>query len=180
MFDHSYLYIGINLASTPQTTANFIMVQSGFRSIDIKKIRFFLEAQNSLIEQAAIHWINEDSPDEAIRQLLSLSGQEHYYEPTMKRERMSSTSIGNLVAIPHPYFEMEEYKERVIIGVNKKAILWGNELVQLIIIYIPAADIERNEYVFSEFFQKTKRIEDVRELIHTAQEKEFIEVWHQI
>lgn len=179
-FDHSYLYIGINLAFTPQTTANFIMIQNGFQSIDIKKIRFFLEAQNSIIEDAAIHWMNENSPDEAIRHLLSLNGQEHYYEPTMKRERMSYTSIGNLVAIPHPYFEMEDYKERVIIGVNKKAIQWGNELVQLIIIYIPSSDIERNEYAFTEFFQKTKRIEHVRELLHTEQETEFIKVWNQI
>lgn len=180
VFDCSYLYIGINLAVTPQTTANFIMIQSGFQSSDIKKIRFFLEAQNSIIEKAAIHWINENSPEDAIRHLLSLNSLEHYYEPTMKRERMSYTSIGNLVAIPHPYFEAKEYKEKVIIGINKKPIQWGNELVQLIIIYIPSSDIERNEYVFMEFFQKTKRIENVRELVHTTTEKEFIDTWNQI
>ncbi|WP_407701301.1 BglG family transcription antiterminator [Virgibacillus dakarensis] len=180
VFDHSYLYIGINLADTPQTTANFMMIQSGFQSSDIKKIRFFLEAQNSIIEQAAIHWIHAKSPEEAILHLLSLNNQEHFYEPIMKRERISYTSIGNLMAIPHPYFEKEGYKEKVIIGVNKQAIKWGNELVQLIIIYIPSSDIERNEYAFSEFFQKTKNIENVRELVHAATDKEFKDIWNQI
>lgn len=179
-FDHSYLYIGINLAFTPQNKVNFIMVQGGFQSGDIKKIRFFLESQNSIIEQAAIHWLNENSPDEIIRQLLLLNNEEHAFESIMKREKMSYTSIGNLVAIPHPYFEMREYKEKVIIGVNKKAIQWGNEHVQLIIIYIPSFDIERNEYAFTEFFQKTKSIENVNVLVHTTKEKEFIDVWNQL
>lgn len=97
----------------------------------------------------------------------------------MKRERMSYTSIGNLVAIPHPYFEVKEYKESVIIGINKKAIQWGKELVQLIIIYIPALDIERNEFVFTEFFEKTKNIENVKGLVHTTTKKEFISRWNQ-
>lgn len=179
-FQHAYLYIGINLASTPKTTENFIMIQSAFQSSDIKKIRFFLEAQNSIIEQAAIHWTHENNPEQVISQLLMLSNQGHFYEPIMKRERISYTSIGNLVAIPHPYFEKEEFKEKVIIGVNKKAVKWGSELVQLIIIYIPSADIERNEYAFAEFFQKTKRIEDVRKLIHSSSKEEFIDIWNRI
>ncbi|WP_054860483.1 HTH domain-containing protein [Gracilibacillus sp. JCM 18860] len=181
VFDNSYLYIGINLAFEPQQiNAKFIMIQSGFPSSDIKKIRFFLEAQNSIIEQSSIHWINESSPDDAIHHLLSLGNQEHFYEPIMKRERMSYTSIGNLVAIPHPYFEVKEYKESVIIGINKKAIQWGGkELVQLIIIYIPALDIERNEFVFTEFFEKTKNIENVKGLVHTTTKKEFISRWNQ-
>ncbi|MCJ7841442.1 HTH domain-containing protein [Lederbergia sp. NSJ-179] len=180
VFDPSYLYIGINLSFTPQTTADFIAIQSGFQSSDIKKIRFFLEAQNSIIEQASIYWIHENSPEEAIRHLLSLNNQEHFYEPTMRRERISYTSIGNLVAIPHPYLEMKEYKETVIIGINNKAIRWGDELVQLIIIYIPSSDIERNEYTFTEVFQKTKSIKNVRKLVHAVSEKEFRETWNQI
>lgn len=180
VFDNSYLYIGINLAFEPHTDAKFIRIQSGFSSGDIKKIRFFLESQNSIIEQSSVHWMNEHSPEDAIRHLLSLDKQDHFYEPIMKRERMSYTSIGNLVAIPHPYFEVKEYKERVIIGINKKAIQWGNELVQLIIIYIPSLDIERNEFAFTIFFQKTKNIENVKKLVHTTTKREFISRWNQI
>ncbi|MFD1173114.1 BglG family transcription antiterminator [Oceanobacillus picturae] len=180
IFDSSNLYIGINLASKPETSAHFITIQSGFQSSDIKKIRFFLEAQHSIIEQASIHWINENSPYDAILHLLKLNNQEHLYEPIMQRERMSFTSIGNLVAIPHPFIQVKEYKERVIIGINKKMIEWGEEVVQLIIIYIPASDIARNEYAFTEFFQKTKRIENVRTLIQTETKKEFIKCWNHI
>ncbi|WP_133579806.1 BglG family transcription antiterminator [Aureibacillus halotolerans] len=180
-FDSSYLYIGINQEElTPPDIVHFIRIHNSFQSGDIKKIRFFLEAQNSIIEQAAIQWINENSPEDAIRHLLSINQREHLYEPIMKRENMSHTSIGNLVAIPHPYFETKEYKESVIFGVNKRAIQWGDELVQLIIIYIPSSDIERNEYVFTEFFQKTKSTESVRALVQATNEKEFVDVWNQI
>lgn len=84
------------------------------------------------------------------------------------------------MAIPHPYLEMKDYKEKVIIGINNKAIRWGDELVQLIIMYIPSSDIERNEYTFTEIFQKTKNMKDVRKLVHAVSEKEFIETWNQI
>ncbi|MCM2676322.1 BglG family transcription antiterminator [Alkalicoccobacillus plakortidis] len=180
VFKDHYLYIGIDLTHVSQDQTNFINVQGSFKSADIKRIRFFLEAQNMIVEQANIFWMNEQSPSEAIHHLLTVSQQESFYEPIMRRETMSYTSIGNLVAIPHPYFEMKEYKERVMIGINQQAIQWGTEKVQLIIIYIPSSDVERNEYVFTEFFQKTKNIEHVRSLVHTTTEEEFLNVWNQI
>src|SRR5699024_4874709 len=99
-FDQTYLYIGINLSFTPETEADFVMIQSGFQSSDIKKIRFYLEAQKSIIDQASIYWIDENSPEQAISHLLKLSNQRNFFEPIMKREKISYTSIGNLVAIP--------------------------------------------------------------------------------
>lgn len=179
-FDQTYLYIGINLSFTPETEADFVMIQSGFQSSDIKKIRFYLEAQKSIIDQASIYWIDENSPEQAISHLLKLSNQRNFFEPIMKREKISYTSIGNLVAIPHPYFEKQKYKEQIVIGVNSKPIKWGTELVQLIIIYIPSSDIERNEHVFTEFFQKTKRINNVRKLVHTTTKESFIDIWNEI
>lgn len=179
-FKDNHLYIGVDLAQIPENKTNFVAIQSSFKSSDIKKVRYFLEAQNMIIEQADIYWMNESSPIDAIKHLLAQSELESFFDPIMKRETMSYTSIGNLVAIPHPYFEMKEYKERVLIGINKQAIQWGTETVQLIIIYIPSSDVERNEYVFTEFFQKTKSIEDVRSLIQTSKEDDFLKLWNQI
>lgn len=179
-FDNTYLYIGINITTTPQTNVGMIMVQNGFQSSDIKKIRFFLESQQSIVEQASIHWIEEQNPADAIRELLLVNNQIQFYDLIIKREGISYTSIGNLVAIPHPYFEKKEYKEQVIIGINKNSIKWGDEFVQLIIIYIPSSDIERNEYAFSEFYQKTKSLKDVRELIQSSTRREFIDIWNDI
>ncbi|TSB47398.1 BglG family transcription antiterminator [Alkalicoccobacillus porphyridii] len=179
-FADFYLYIGVDLTEAAQNNANVVSIQSSFKSADIKRIRFFLEAQNMVIERADIYWINETSPEKAIRHLLEISELDTFYDPIMKRETMSYTSIGNLVAIPHPYFERKEYKERVVIGVNDHVIQWGTEKVQLVIIYIPSSDVERNEYVFTEFFQKTKSIERVRSLVHTTNEEEFLAIWNQI
>lgn len=179
-FDEPCLYIGINLALMPQTKKDFIMIQNGLQNEEIKKIRFFLESQNAIIERADIHWINEDRLDQVIKSLLRRNHREDFFEAIMKRETMSYTSIGNLVAIPHPYFEMQEYKEEVIIGINQKAIQWGHELVQLIIIYLPSKDVERNEYVFTEFFQKTKNIKNVMKLVQMKTKEAFINYWNQI
>ncbi|WP_237342853.1 BglG family transcription antiterminator [Virgibacillus dokdonensis] len=180
VFSHNYLYVGTNLVAAPKGIENLILIQSAFQSSDIKKIRFYLESQNSIIEQSAIYWLQENSPEQMIYQLLRLNDQETFYPSIMKRERISYTSIGNSVAIPHPYFEKEVFKESIIIGVNKQPIVWGNEFVQLVIIYIPSSDIERNEYAFAEFFQKTKSIENVRKLVHAHSKEEFINIWNHI
>lgn len=179
-FDHSHLYIAIDLITPPKASENFLMIQSSFQSDDIKKIKLFLEAQNSVIELASIHWINEKTLDQAIETLLKVNNQITFYEPIMQRERMSYTAVGNLIAIPHPYFEKNKFKEQVIIGINNKTIKWGHELVQLVIIYIPSSNIERNEYAFNEFYQKTKNINKVKELVHTSNRDDFISVWNHI
>jgi transcriptional antiterminator len=179
-FDQSYLYIAVDLIHFPQDNENFLAIKSSFQSDDIKKIKIFLEAQYSVIELASIHWINENTLDKAIETLLKINNKLSFYEPIMQRERMSYTAVGNLIAIPHPYFEKNKYKEQVIIGINNKTITWGNELVQLIIIYIPSSDIERNEYVFNEFYQKTRSISSVKELVHSSNRDDFINIWNHI
>ncbi|MFD2829967.1 BglG family transcription antiterminator [Corticicoccus populi] len=180
IFDDAYLYIAIDLPVTLEHKRNIIMVQNGLQKGEIKKIRFLLESQNSIMDHATIHWIDEDSPFDAISTLLALNHREEFLEAVMKREEMSYTSIGNLVALPHPYFGIKEYKEEVMIGINKKMIDWGSETVQLIIIYLPSNDVERNEYIFTEFFQKTKNIRNVMELVKMSTKEEFIYCWNKI
>lgn len=156
-FKDAFLYIDVDVTETVQDKLNVVSIQSSFKSADIKRIRFFLEAQNMIIEQADLYWMSENSPESAIKHLLEVSGLESFLDPIMKRETMSYTSIGNLVAIPHPYFERKEYNERVVIGINDQAIQWGTEKVQLVIVYIPSSNVERNEYVFTEFFFRKRK-----------------------
>src|SRR5699024_1879792 len=51
-FDTCYLYIGVNLINFPQSEANIITIQNAFQNDEIKKIRFFIGEQFSIIEQA--------------------------------------------------------------------------------------------------------------------------------
>src|SRR5699024_278262 len=179
-FDTCYLYIGVNLINFPQSEANIITIQNAFQNDEIKKIRFFIGEQFSIIEQAEINWINVNTIKDAIFSLLTLSNKEHFYDSILKRERISYTSVGDLTAIPHPYSGSEEYKERIIIGINKKPIDWWNELVQLVIIYIPSINVERNEYAFSEFHKKTNYIENVKKLVSTTSKQHFKDVWNEL
>src|SRR5699024_12624357 len=109
----------------------------------IKKIRFFIGEQFSIIEQAEINWINVNTIKDAIFSLLTLSNKEHFYDSILKRERSSYTSVVDLTAIFHPYYGSEEYKERIIIVINKKHKERVNEIVQLDIIYIKSINFER-------------------------------------
>ncbi|MGX7195858.1 BglG family transcription antiterminator [Enterococcus olivae] len=179
-FEEKYLYIGIDLIDAAIELQNFINIGYKFQKSEIKKIDYFLESQNSILEKVNIYRIEANTPETAIKELLFKDDQSHMLEPILKRERMSYTSIGNLVAIPHSYLDNQKYQEKIIIGILEKPILWGAENVQLILIYIPSSDIRRNEYVFQEFYQKTKDLEAVRELIKTKNKQEFIQRWNTI
>lgn len=179
-FHEENLYIGINLVDIPIKKNNFINLGNSFRSNDIKKIAFFLESQKLFLEKATIYWLNADNPKEIIKKLLIKEDQEVMLDSILKREYISSTSIGNLVAIPHPYAGKSEYKEKIIIGIVNQEIIWGKEAVQLILVYIPSSDTERNEFIFQEFYQKTKNITDVKKLIKTNTKEQFIQKWNEI
>lgn len=58
-------------------------------------------------------------------------GNSHLYESLLRREAVSGTAIGNLIAIPHPFPE-EILKSGISIAVLKKPILWDGEKVQLV------------------------------------------------
>ena len=180
IFNENYLYIGIDINFMPEKEKNLIMIQNNLQNKEIKKISYFLEAQNSIMERANVYWLNENNLNQVIRSLLEKDNKTEFIEPIMKREKMSHTSIGNLVALPHPYFELKEYKEELIIGINHNEIEWGNELVQLIIIYLPSKDVNRNEFIFTEIFKKTKSLSDVTNLVQMESKKEFISYWNQI
>lgn len=179
-FHEENIYVGINLVNVPLKIKNFINLGSSFRSNDIKKINFFLESQKVFLEKATIHWLNADNPKEIIKKLLVIEDQEIMLDSILKREEMSSTSIGNLVAIPHPYIGKSEYKEKIIIAILNQEVIWGKEAVQLVLVYIPSSDTERNEFIFQEFYKKTKDITEVKKLIKTNTKEQFIIKWNEI
>ena len=59
---------------------------------------------------------------------------ENYAERVMEREKLSPTSFGNLVAIPHSV-TMDAYGTAVAVGILKKPVMWGKNKVQLIFMF---------------------------------------------
>ena len=91
---------------------------------------------------------------------------------------MSATDIGIMVALPHPFLKGSESAAKVIIGINKRDINWGNQKVRLVIVYIPMVDLGVNKSFFDEVYQRTSDMPFVNQLIKTKDKEEFIKIWN--
>jgi len=56
---------------------------------------------------------------------------ENFYDSIIEREKISSTDIGNLIAIPHPNYTLSK-ESFVSVCVLPKSINWGNHPVQVV------------------------------------------------
>lgn len=102
-------------------------------------------------------------------------GNSHLYESLLRREAVSGTAIGNLIAIPHPFPE-EILKSGISIAVLKKPILWDGEKVQLVfLLCISTADNKNLEYIMEDIFEIAQNTELVMKLINTRDLHSFIE-----
>ncbi|MBS4536776.1 transcription antiterminator [Clostridium sp. D2Q-14] len=92
----------------------------------------------------------------------------------IERESVSSTAIGNLIAIPHP-LEAVEVKSSICIGILKESIEWEKDRkVQLVLVLILAKE---NANIFEELFntlyQVTKSPSSVSKLIKSNDFEKF-------
>lgn len=102
-------------------------------------------------------------------------GNSHLYESLLRREAVSGTAIGNLIAIPHPFPE-EILKSGISIAVLKKPILWDGEKVQLVfLLCISTADNKNLEYIMEDIFEIAQNTELVMKLINTRDLHSFIQ-----
>jgi len=65
---------------------------------------------------------------------------QNYPELVFEREKISPTSFGNLVAIPHPIV-MNAYETVISAAVLDKPILWGNHKVQLVLMFAHIVEV---------------------------------------
>jgi lichenan operon transcriptional antiterminator len=97
-----------------------------------------------------------------------------YVDSVLEREQISPTSIGNLVAIPHP-IKPNAHDSCIAIGILKKPVNWGGHYVQLVLML---ALNERDKEEFSTLFNRLwKLVEDkklVAELCKTASFSEIV------
>lgn len=97
-------------------------------------------------------------------------------ESFFKRENVSSTEIGNLIAIPHA-IDIAPEISKVCILINKKTILWDEEQVKLVILM----SIEKEQYlefgqILEELYLRLDNKEKVIKLINARDYAEFIKL----
>lgn len=160
--------------------SNMLHVSRNINAEDLNKIQNFVDAigTSSLIRDLDYYHIDEVTSVDAIETLITSSGYKNLLPYFKQRESMSSTDIGNKVAMPHPFLMGSETSAKVIIGINDHDIPWGNQKVRLIIIFIPAADLKTNKSLFNEVYQRTNNLIFVQKLLKTHTKSEFISVWN--
>ncbi|MDK1727897.1 BglG family transcription antiterminator [Dellaglioa algida] len=148
---------------------------------DILKLQSYIDSVGtfSLIDNLDFYVIDEKNSINAIKYLINKSGYGNLLPYFIKREKMSSTDIGNLVSLPHPFLKGSETSAKIIIGINKSEISWGNQKVRLIIIYVPSADLKANENFFDDIYQHTGNIVTIQKLLTANSKEEFIKLWNQ-
>lgn len=91
-----------------------------------------------------------------------------------EREKISSTDIGNMVAIPHTIFT-QSFPSVIGIGILDKPILWDKERVQLVfMICFDNAD-KANGSAFRHLYKAVKNISTVNKLIDSKSYDEFMQ-----
>ncbi|GAA4714782.1 BglG family transcription antiterminator [Brevibacillus fulvus] len=102
---------------------------------------------------------------------------EHLLDSLLAREEMSSTEVGNGVAMPHPIEREDLGETKIFIGINQKGILWGSSHVQLVFLLLPSeVDREHHYKIFKRLHQLVKNKETVKELIQAEDFASFTDI----
>lgn len=93
-----------------------------------------------------------------------------------KREKISSTEIGNMIAIPHA-MDIEPDTSKIAILINKKAVVWEKEKVRLVILL----SIQKKLYLeFQSIFEKLYDVfseeKNIYYLLNAKNYKDFIKI----
>lgn len=101
----------------------------------------------------------------------------NYVEYILKRERVSSTAYGGLIAIPHP-LEKVAYKNKIEIGVLKEPIMWGKYKVQVVFLFCLNSDKNLNlDAFFEKLISVVENQEVIKKLINSKSYEEFVEAF---
>lgn len=96
-----------------------------------------------------------------------------YLDSVLEREEISPTSIGNLVAIPHP-IKPNALDSCIAIGILKKPIKWGEHTVQFVLLL---ALNEKDKEEFSSLFNRLwKLVQDKKLVAELCKASNFNEI----
>ncbi len=172
-----------------------IVIDPLFKDYDILKIKTVIrqlehresnsyDFLNIFKENLFVKGIEAKNKYDAINQLFNLLKQnnhadDQFLEAVLDRESISSTHLGNLVAVPHAIGK--NMGENVVaIGISKQPIDWDGNRVQLIfLINIQNATEGNVKQIFNSFFDVISSYGKVEHLIKSKNYYEFIKTLNQ-
>jgi lichenan operon transcriptional antiterminator len=132
--------------------------------------------QNLFSDELFFTEIDKKTPTEIIQSLstvLNIKGyvDDSFQQSVLEREEISPTSIGNLVAIPHP-IKSNALDSCIAIGILKKPVKWGEHTVQLVLLL---ALNEKDKKEFSHLFNHLWKIVQNKKLVDELCSKDHFE-----
>lgn len=148
-----------------------------------EKIWQVIRIQNELIDffdPACFIQMEASDRFDAITQLSQLLKSHCQLDDDMlnkvvKRELISATDIGNLVAVPH-MLSKGEFQSGIAVGILKKPILWEKEMVQLVFLACFNQADARSASVFRSLYKLVKSRETVSRIIETKDFQGFVQI----
>lgn len=105
--------------------------------------------------------------------------QDNFYQAVVERENISSTAIGNMVAVPHAVGN-DSGENVIAVGILKKPIDWNGDKVQLVFeINIKNAADGNVKQIFSSFFNLVSSNRKIERLIKSKNYYEFLKTINQ-
>lgn len=90
---------------------------------------------------------------------------EGYVASIFEREKLSDTSIGSLIAIPHA-FEGHIRKQGIGLLTLQRPITWGNEKVQIVFMLALNANVDNHfQGIFGEILDLTRNLKDTEQVL---------------
>ncbi|GAA5415767.1 putative licABCH operon regulator [Paraliobacillus ryukyuensis] len=132
--------------------------------------------QNRVDEHQFIY-LNESSKESFLEQMVEHFNLQQYHKSILDRESLSSTDIGNDIALPHPLFSSEEEQSSIYIGINHAKLNWGERTVRLVFLLILSEKDElRYEYIYREIYQLMRNEFKIQQLMRTDSYDQFIDI----
>ena len=117
----------------------------------------------------AIHQLASVSREDVLAELLGQLSvpkeeQERILQQILEREKITSTAIGNAVAIPHTILDLLE-ETKIIVGIKEDGILWEGDIVRLVFLIVFAKNEPSQNILFRKIYNFTRDKERVNKLI---------------
>lgn len=181
-----FIFSTVPLNNISSSTNKIIQINSILQSEDIKKISFILDIKNfstkylTELFPPTLFFINKiyNNKKDVLNFICNQSIKNQYItnktkQSIFKREAISSTNIGNLVAIPHP-IQTDSSKSFISVCILKNPIKWDNNKVQIIfLLNIKKQECILWENIFLSIYKYIKKY-GIKQLLTISSYSEFI------
>lgn len=136
---------------------------------------------NFFHEKISFFQMEARDKEEVFKQMCDAMIKEEYsteniYQSLLKREQVSGTALGNLIAIPHP-FQEEIRKTGIGVAVLDRPVKWDGEKVQIVfLLCISSRDTKELRIIMEDILSITQEPEIIKRILQVKSLGELVKI----